>query len=634
MCQTRFQGAVPKRQVPTHDGISETSLQPTGYCPGRSRPRGRRSWGPPPHLLPQSLPFLSQTLLPYRLPMEKETFSLNYNRRSGAEERGVLAECLQVHGGPAVTFHSDQHQLYYLRKYVRHIVESLSFSKDVLEQQGLSYKEYNFKHLYDPSDIIQKPKSEKPIVVNLKHSARSHPQKQPLLPKKNSGLFPKLRKEDSLWGSKLETLPRRFLPPVPSCKTPGMQASPSKPCEKVSGSLRRKQKKWISEKNTLESQMMTWEMEKTRLEKQNRTTLQRTANQQKPRSGSVQRHPVDGEKQKCNAIRDELSSNRDVKMSDNIQGKENDMGIISQTQAEKTPRTVLPISSRYGGRVLFPSVSLSTVNPADKNDTADATERTSLNSESSAQRYLISRVGKHTYTPKNTFERELYFGKVHIIWPKFISKVRMKDFFILENHDQYCKHLQQPFPRQPECWGCKSQRRTVAWRPKKGAFRWIALPTLTPYFVQNDEESPPTKAKEVQKEFKEPNKEVSWETQVLRATLEQWKDAWDLREWIVLFKSTWSIMNSNTAVTESARKCSVTQDVFAELGPLLSEALRDPNAHVRMASALCHYALGDRSEEARAVMKDALEHGKRALWKLPCGVYIPSGSSVRSYLTF
>ncbi|XP_025889188.1 HEAT repeat-containing protein 4 [Nothoprocta perdicaria] len=218
--------------------------------------------------------------------------------------------------------HSDQHQLYYLRKYVRHIVESLSFSKDVLEQQGLSYKEYNFKHLYDPSDIIQKPKRTAKIV-----------------------------------------------------------------------------------------------------------------------------HQVD-------------------------EG--------------------------------------------------------------------------------------------------------MKDFFILENHDQYCKHLQQPFPRQPECWGCKSQRRT-AWRPKKGAFRWIALPTLTPYFVQNDEESPPTKAKEVQKEFKEPNKEVSWETQVLRATLEQWKDAWDL-----------------------------------QLGPLLSEALRDPNAHVRMASALCHYALGDRSEEARAVMKDALEHGNSA----------------------
>ncbi|XP_010224571.1 PREDICTED: HEAT repeat-containing protein 4, partial [Tinamus guttatus] len=615
-----------------------------------------------------------------------KTSTFQSNRRSVAEECGVLAECLQ---GPAVALQStdttqtsqdfscsEQHQLHYLRKYLRHIAESLSFSKDVLEQRGLSYKEYNFKHLYDPSDIIQKSKNEKPIAVDFKRSARPHPQKQLLFPKKNAGLFPKLRKEDSLWGSKAETLPRRVLPPVPSCRTPGAQASPTKPCDKLSGSLTRRQKKWVSEKNTPGSEMTTQEMEKIGLEKLGRTAPQWTVDQQRPRSDSVPCKPVDGEKQKWNAVRDELSSDGDLKILDNAQGEENDMGIISQTQAEKTPGAVFPTSSS-GPPAYYPR-ALSTDNPANKNVTADDTERTSLNPESSAQRYFISRVGKYTYTPRNAFERELYFGKIRDLFyrealqvecvPPYAGTARivhqvdegMKDFFILENHDQYCKHLQQPFPRQPECWGCKPQRR-AAQRPKKGAFRWIALPTLTPYFVQSDEESPPTKAKEVQKEFKQPIKEVSWETQVLRATLEQWKDAWDLHpQWRNatregLRKSLTSVHDisrikaliacasaaveqhgwktnpqklserssdlqaadlhvgiSPAAVTESSEKCSVTQEVLAELEPLLSEALRDKNTHVRTASALCHYALGRRSEEAQAVMKDALEHGNSA----------------------
>ncbi|KAM8807916.1 HEAT repeat-containing protein 4 [Eudromia elegans] len=469
-----------------------------------------------------------------------KTSAFQSNRCSVAEERGVLAECLRVHGGPAVALQSadtaptsqdfnrsEQHELYYLRKYLRHIADSLSFSKDVLEQRGLSYSEYNFKHLYDPSDIIQKPQSKKPIAVDFKRSARPHPQKQPLFLRKNNGLFPKLRKEDNLWGSKSETLPRRFLPPVHSCKTPSVQASPEKPCEKLSGfQLTRRQKKWVSEKNIPGSEKMTWEMEKIGLEKPNRTTPQRTVNQQRPRSGSVQCDPVDSEKQKQNAIGEELTSSRDLKILDNTQGKENDMGIVSQTQAEKTPGIVLPISNS-GPPAYYPR-ALSTDNPADKNVTADDTEITSLNPESSARRYLISRVGKYTYTPKNAFERELYFGTAKIVHQ---VDEGMKDFFILENHDQYCKHLQQPFPRQPECWGCKPQR-------KAGI--------------------------------------------------------------------------SPAAAAESAGKCSVTQEALAELEALLSETLRDENAHVRTASALCHYALGDRSEEARAVMKDALEHGNSA----------------------
>ncbi|XP_068800209.1 HEAT repeat-containing protein 4 [Struthio camelus] len=595
-----------------------------------------------------------------------KTSALRSNCRSVADDPGALAECLHVHKGLAVALqstnttmplqdfsHSEKHQVYYLKKYLRQIVEGLSFSKDVLEQQGLSYKEYNFKHLYDASGVIQKPKSA--IAMHLKRSVKLYPQKQPLSPVKNDGLSPKLRKEDSLWGSKLEASPKKLsLPPVPSCKTPGVQASLAKPCGKLSGSLTRgRQEKQDSEKNIPGSEKMTCGVEKTGRESLSRMTAQWTMDQQRARGGSVQCNPLDFGKQKFagNTIRDELCSDRSLKILDDIQGKGSDTEIISQTQAEKTPGTVLPISC--SGPPGYYSRVLSTDDPADTNVTADDTEIKCLNPESSMQRHVIARVGKYSYTPKNAFEQELYFGTAKIVHQ---VDERMKDHFILDNYDQYCKHLQQPFPRQPECWGCKPQRR-AAWRPRKGALRWIALPTLTPYIVHNEEESPPTKAREVQKESQGSNKEVPWDIQVLRTMLEQWKDAWNLHpQWRNI--TTEGLMRSLTsvhdisrikaiiacasaaveqhgrktslqefnersshlqaadlhvvAVTDSAGKSSVTHDGLAELQPLLRETLRDENAHVRMASALCHYAIGKRNEEAQSILKDALAHGNSA----------------------
>uniref|UniRef100_A0A8B9P644 Uncharacterized protein n=1 Tax=Apteryx owenii TaxID=8824 RepID=A0A8B9P644_APTOW len=61
-----------------------------------------------------------------------------------------------------------------------------------------------------------------------------------------------------------------------------------------------------------------------------------------------------------------------------------------------------------------------------------------------------------------------------------------------------------------------------------------------------------------------------------------------------------------------SERSSCLQDVLAELQPLLRETLWDKNAHVRMASALCHYAIGKRNEEAQSVMKDALANGNSA----------------------
>uniref|UniRef100_A0A8D0G1K9 Uncharacterized protein n=1 Tax=Sphenodon punctatus TaxID=8508 RepID=A0A8D0G1K9_SPHPU len=82
-----------------------------------------------------------------------------------------------------------------------------------------------------------------------------------------------------------------------------------------------------------------------------------------------------------------------------------------------------------------------------------------------------------------------------------------------------------------------------------------------------------------------------------------------------------AIITCATAVLERPRrdvednafeKASTIQDVPEELQPLLMDTLKDLNAHVRMAAAVCHYAIGMQNDEAQAIMKKALACGNAA----------------------
>uniref|UniRef100_A0A8C0ITS6 Uncharacterized protein n=1 Tax=Chelonoidis abingdonii TaxID=106734 RepID=A0A8C0ITS6_CHEAB len=119
--------------------------------------------------------------------------------------------------------------------------------------------------------------------------------------------------------------------------------------------------------------------------------------------------------------------------------------------------------------------------------------------------------------------------------------------------------------------------------------------------------------------------------------LEQWKNAWkltprwqnatieglmraltDIHEVIRVT----ALITCATAVLERPRldsdrlcgigKAPVIQDVPVELQPLLRKTLRDENAHVRMAAAVCHYTIGMCNNEAQMIMKEALVHGNSA----------------------
>lgn len=64
----------------------------------------------------------------------------------------------------------------------------------------------------------------------------------------------------------------------------------------------------------------------------------------------------------------------------------------------------------------------------------------------------------------------------------------------------------------------------------RGAFRWIALPTLADDFAQRGQESSPAKARRGRNEHKEPKEVLPQHVHILKTMLEQWKNAWKLSE--------------------------------------------------------------------------------------------------------
>uniref|UniRef100_A0A7M4FN40 HEAT repeat containing 4 n=1 Tax=Crocodylus porosus TaxID=8502 RepID=A0A7M4FN40_CROPO len=436
-------------------------------------------------------------------------------------------------------------------KYLKKIAIDLRFSKEVVKHRGLPtlpYKECDFKYLYDASGIIRKPKNKEAIAKKVGKPLKLHPLKQPPCLLKSDTPPPMGTREESLWRTK-----RQSSPPLLH-ETPFSKTFLTESHEMSSTAVtRRGQEKKVSPRDVSVSRTRSQGWEEMLLKKLNRTTAQWIVNQQAAWGGWIQDEPHSFTKQKFdwNRIKDELSSESDLKLLDEIQAGEDVMEVSSQSQAQQKPETLLPV----------------------------------------------------------------YY--------------RGKDCFILENHDEYYKHLQQHFPRPPVHWSFQPQKETAAQKPEKGAFRWTALPTQADDFVQRGKEPTQAKISKGRKESKESKAGLPEDMHILRTMLEQWKNAWKLTpRW-----QNATIENLTRALTDihdvvrvsaiitcasaaverltpdSSNQESDIQDVPEELQPLLKKTLRHESAHVRMAAAVCHYATGMRNEEARAVMQDALVHG-------------------------
>uniref|UniRef100_A0A8D2IP37 Uncharacterized protein n=1 Tax=Varanus komodoensis TaxID=61221 RepID=A0A8D2IP37_VARKO len=74
-----------------------------------------------------------------------------------------------------------------------------------------------------------------------------------------------------------------------------------------------------------------------------------------------------------------------------------------------------------------------------------------------------------------------------------------------------------------------------------------------------------------------------------------------------------AVLEQSQAVQEiTGAKVFTTEDIPERIQPLLRNTLFDKDAHVRMAAAVCFYAIGQSNENAQAIMKDALLNGNSA----------------------
>ncbi|XP_034273616.1 HEAT repeat-containing protein 4 isoform X1 [Pantherophis guttatus] len=547
--------------------------------------------------------------------------------------------------------HAEWHYAHYQKQCLKNVSKSIHFSKETIKPSALSYKDYDPKGLYDFSTILRQCKDEdipkklrKPR--KLKPSRLPHLREPEIVPVQETfGNLP-LFLEDCIWEAKLESTQAepKLLVPIPpppplsppSSDLPNIQAFPTKPPEKLEVSSKKRQSKFTVWDEP-EQEKLGWE--DTLLTKISKTTAQWIVNNQTSWGGWVQGKLKHFKKQKYdwNSIRYVLPCESDVELLDGILAEETVEGGPIHKDEQKKLETSLAAYYR------LPSFHARVVGEDDllfPNQTADKISMKHLRPATPVKRRerLHPRTGKCSYVTQNAFEQELYFGSAKIIHQK-----TKKDRIILDNHDEYNKHLEQCYPRPPEIWSFKSPKRTTK-KVQKGMIHWKTLPTLIEDFSQVDEIQSPDPNEKERDPCTKQEESVSETVRIRKTMLEQWKAAWKFDphwqtatiEGILVDLADLHVQNriNGLLVCASAvleRPCKVRnanqkseigldastkdieiKDLPKKIQPLLQKTLFDTDAHVRMAAAVCFYAMWKPNPEAQSIMKKALIDGNSA----------------------
>ncbi|KAL8169498.1 UNVERIFIED_CONTAM: hypothetical protein K2H54_050382 [Gekko kuhli] len=479
------------------------------------------------------------------------------------------------------TYHSMRHYEQYQKGCLKTIAKDFNFSKEVVKHRGpatLSYKEYDQKHIYDYSSIIHKEiTTKKPRQPRRLKSLKKLPpliQKDTAPPPKQATDNIPFCLEECIWKAKLESTLA-----VPSLLVPIPPPSPV-PCDSPSETFltephdmlgtQRMTKGWPKRMpqgitfHEPEDKDLGWE--ERLLRKLNKATAQWIVNSQSSWGGWVQPKLKGFKKQKYDweRIRYVLPSGNDVELLDEIKAEED--GVHVQRFEEKISETPLPVYYRIPS---FHSRVLCRDDPTEDNNTVGEISQQSskLVTHIKHRKQLSSRVGKYSYTTQNIFEQELYFGTANIV-----HQETKKGCIVMDNRDEYCKHLQPQYPRAPELWSFRP--------PKKTNPRWHSatieglMRDLIDVHVQN---------------------RISAILTCASAVLERPQK---------------TKQGSPESGTEG--KTSEIPDIPVEILPLLKKTLFDNDAHVRMAAAICHYTTGEKSQQAQIILNNALIHGNSA----------------------
>ncbi|KAJ7344777.1 hypothetical protein JRQ81_000727 [Phrynocephalus forsythii] len=554
--------------------------------------------------------------------------------------------------------HTKRYYAHYQKQCLKNVAETLHFAKDVMttnQPSALSYKEYDSRSLYDVSSIIHKPKSEDPIVQKQRQPRRLKPLKRqpPLVnvdvaPAKPATPNIPVFLEECIYKAELEsTLSEKHLlvpipppSPPPPCEPPYTQAFLTEPQEMLGHAMTNSWSKvTFQETPAHEPKHEDLGWEERLLKKLSRATAQWIVNNQPSWGGWVQGKLRGFKRQKYdwNSIRYVLHLEDDVKLLDEIVAEE--AVLDGQVIRPKGKKRETPLPAYYGAPYFHPGVFCSGDLTAN-NKTAETVLKRSLKLAPPVKRRgrLNSRVGMHSYITQNVFEQELYFGSA-----KIVHQEAKKDRLIMDNHDEFYQHLEQCYPRAPELWSYRPHKKRTQ-RVQKGVIRWAALPTLIEHFSQLGEAQPlvPTGRKRDLPRTSE--EDVTEDACIRRMMLEQWKVAWkfdprwqsatieglirDLTDVHVQNRIN-AILTCASAVLERPKvvqatsqdsvigmegdtKGVETEDLPKSIRSLLKNALHDEDGHVRMAAAMCFYAIGEWHKEAHAIMNKALINGNAA----------------------
>ncbi|KAL4693203.1 hypothetical protein H8959_017013 [Pygathrix nigripes] len=545
---------------------------------------------------------------------------LNYSKLKGKEECASLASVPMV-------FFSSQYHLHRKSQYLKMAAANLTFSQEVVWQRGLPsipYSQYSFDHLYNTNDIIHTPrirKAQPRKPVRFKLLGSSSPLTGDTSPavKTESSANPEKKLKKSKPASTVREAPCPLI--HHPCMHPDMLGRPPSPDVNLE-----EREAWL-----LPPQKEARAWEATVLEKLNKRTARWIQNKRPQRPGASPNKWQSFLRQQYDwsHIQDELTSASDLELLKQLEAEEaaefEDQSVILPPQEKKKPELLLPVYYR------LPSYfqQAETVEIMPDKTTEDIHEKRSL-SQPQTQSYfrqVTPRAGKFAYSTDNTFEQEIYFDEVQIIHQ--IGAKR--DQIVLENLNRYNKQLSKVFPETPEKWSAQAIPEAPC-RPVQGALRWTALPTPAKDMLQQvGEDDVPIKTRRLKKQAKSLEEDVTWELVVLRRMLKEWKTAWALIiEWHHetvenLLQSLGdlhddvriqAITTCATAALERPRIATsqrdsdqTIQDLPEVLLPALEAALCDKNANVRMAAAICQYAIQSHNPLAQNIMQTALLKG-------------------------
>ncbi|XP_059135511.1 HEAT repeat-containing protein 4 isoform X2 [Peromyscus eremicus] len=539
--------------------------------------------------------------------------------------------CASVSRVPPLLRFSPRYCEHLKDQYLKKAAAHLSFSQDVRWQRGLPsmpFYQYSFKHIYDTDDIIpplqaRKIHTETPGYAGALHTSarlaggptRFAKTQSPARSKKKLNIKSKP-------GGGLDQNPSPPRPRYVRLKPDPLDLSPS-PDESLE-----ERETWLPPG---EKEARGWEA--IVLEKLDKRTARWIQSKRPLRPGqspnkwqSFLRQQYD-----WSHIRDELTSESDLDLLKKLEAEEiadfEGENVAPTHREVKKPELRLPVFYRLPGH--SPEVQTVEILPGN-NMTAEEIQEERSNFRAPTPnpfRQVNPRAGEFAYSTDNTFEQEIYFDGVKIVH-QIGGK---KDQIVLENLNRYDKHLSKIFPETPEKWSLQPVPEAPC-KLKKGTQRWIALPTpVKSLLLQVGEKDESAKTRRVKKPVQPLKEDVTWELAVLRKMLQEWKTAWALIiEWhhetvenllrgiVNMYDDIriQAIVTCATAALERPRIATnqedpepIIPDLPEVLLPALEAVLSDKNPNVRMAAAICQYAIQSHNPIARDIMQTALVKG-------------------------